>query len=497
VTEAEIDIKGATRKSTLGGGQAPILIAASDGLSAIVVASQHSNRVYFFAREDNGLKLLNRKDFGPVVDLDIAAIGNLAVLLVKEGNTLVLVNHPDAVYKRPEQNARTLKAQKRLISQGLLNDAADGILGESTNRAIKLFQKYQGLNETGVLDEETYILLDEEHAILLYLNRMAFEERFDAKKLRYFKPDEFLVHGQNKDCMFDSSFPPKRTWCNAFEVARVMDIFRRRWGRPVIIDTAYLSEDYLRCDTEQKGKAHSDFRAVDFHSTYGKAAEWVAELEKMRDDGLFYGKVKVIEQEEKDMVHLELHQAPELWAYAGMSNNKVDFKSPYLNIDKPPANEQTLEFSNVMNLRAVAPRKKQGDWVKSKEIISLLQQNLALVVDKVAKLDYPKVVNRYWVGGRVRFRESPEDVVEKYKWFVILESHRSKKRALDAALELEKTYSDFSFDVYLRENDWYVIVSGVNLDTAEAKQRVLEARCAGVADDAFMRLSSKDWEHVE
>ena len=52
-----------------------------------------------------------------------------------------------------------LEVQEDLIAVGVLNGAADGVLGESTEKAISTFQQMFGLEATGVADPETRELL--------------------------------------------------------------------------------------------------------------------------------------------------------------------------------------------------------------------------------------------------------------------------------------------------------------------------------------------------
>ena len=52
-----------------------------------------------------------------------------------------------------------LEVQEGLIAAGVLNGAADGVLGEGTEKAISTFQQMFGLEPTGVADPETRELL--------------------------------------------------------------------------------------------------------------------------------------------------------------------------------------------------------------------------------------------------------------------------------------------------------------------------------------------------
>ena len=52
-----------------------------------------------------------------------------------------------------------MKLQLRLIELGYLNDAADGMFGKKTEKAVMKAQKAFGLQETGIADEELQTLL--------------------------------------------------------------------------------------------------------------------------------------------------------------------------------------------------------------------------------------------------------------------------------------------------------------------------------------------------
>ena len=60
-------------------------------------------------------------------------------------------------------NGKKVKeVQERLIKWGFLDGGADGIFGSGTQAAVKAFQADRGLDETGVVDQNTYseLLLD-------------------------------------------------------------------------------------------------------------------------------------------------------------------------------------------------------------------------------------------------------------------------------------------------------------------------------------------------
>ena len=60
---------------------------------------------------------------------------------------------------QPDDIPFIVMLQTRLIELGYLRDPADGVYGESTEKAVYEFQKYNNLPETGVADAETQKLL--------------------------------------------------------------------------------------------------------------------------------------------------------------------------------------------------------------------------------------------------------------------------------------------------------------------------------------------------
>lgn len=52
-----------------------------------------------------------------------------------------------------------MNVQNKLKALGYLDDIADGVFGENTEKAVKEFQKDNGLSETGEVDRITYRLL--------------------------------------------------------------------------------------------------------------------------------------------------------------------------------------------------------------------------------------------------------------------------------------------------------------------------------------------------
>ena len=66
-----------------------------------------------------------------------------------------------------EKNANAsdvTRLQRRLIALGCLVDGADGDYGGNTRRAVRIFQHYNGLEETGIADKETQLTVFSEAA---------------------------------------------------------------------------------------------------------------------------------------------------------------------------------------------------------------------------------------------------------------------------------------------------------------------------------------------
>src|SRR5580698_8011249 len=62
-------------------------------------------------------------------------------------------------HKKPRGDAQLRDAQKRLIQLGYYKGSADGLMGPKTKKALKGFQRDQGLRVTGTLTMETRVTL--------------------------------------------------------------------------------------------------------------------------------------------------------------------------------------------------------------------------------------------------------------------------------------------------------------------------------------------------
>jgi len=202
-----------------------------------------------------------------------------------------------------------------------------------------------------------------------------FENRFKSQAINNFKALEFLVSGNVKRCMGLNDFPPKKSWCNAFVIAKVLDEFRSRWGYPVVIDTAYLSPQYIKCVGDKRDVSYSEFRAVDFGSKYGKPKDWIQVLQEIHFEGLRFDELP-----NTNLVHIEFTQPPYLWVFTGKSKNGV-FNSAFLKTDVPPVVGQKMERPKAatMNLHSSPPKIENGSWIWG-ERISYMDEGLIFVV---------------------------------------------------------------------------------------------------------------------
>ena len=112
---------------------------------------------------------------------------------------------------------------------------------------------------------------------------MAIRDEFDnfinGLRLRFFKPDEFLIQTDQPA----NEFPPKKTWGNIALTARILDKVRRHFGRPLIITSCYRSPDYNASVGGADLSQHQAFTAADF-AVSGVSAPLVAEFVKGRLD---------------------------------------------------------------------------------------------------------------------------------------------------------------------------------------------------------------------
>jgi len=93
-----------------------------------------------------------------VVERESIRVGAFSALAEEagEGNLPDGQDQPIGLYSRDEEGENVVRRlQQRLIDLGYLSVEADGVFGSQTLRALKRFQKDNGLKQTGMLDEET------------------------------------------------------------------------------------------------------------------------------------------------------------------------------------------------------------------------------------------------------------------------------------------------------------------------------------------------------
>ncbi len=118
-------------------------------------------------------------------------------------------------------------------------------------------------------------------------------DRFLMEKLpglRHFKPSEFLVGGGGNARLALNTPPPQELWPNVVDLVRVLDEFRARIGKPVMLNSVYRNEAYNQAIGGVSGSQHKHFRAADFQVIGGGTpAQWARLLRDMRAEKLFQG----------------------------------------------------------------------------------------------------------------------------------------------------------------------------------------------------------------
>jgi hypothetical protein len=134
-----------------------------------------------------------------------------------------------------------------------------------------------------------------------------FEAFFNAYGLEYINAVEMLFLGASNENPASAAYqlnhlPPRALWPNLVELATVLDEFRRRYGAPIFIVSAYRAPDYNASLFGSQQLLHTQGLAADFVSINGTPEEWAAILREMRDEGLFAGGIEV----HPNFVHVDL-----------------------------------------------------------------------------------------------------------------------------------------------------------------------------------------------
>jgi hypothetical protein len=116
--------------------------------------------------------------------------------------------------------------------------------------------------------------------------------------LRYFRPEEFLVLGNQHysgACMGKNTLPPRNLWRNILPTAQVLDMLREDLGARIRTLSVYRSPAYNACiPGSAGGSVHLKFMAVDFACDDGRGpVHWATRLKALRDAGVFKGGIGV------------------------------------------------------------------------------------------------------------------------------------------------------------------------------------------------------------
>ncbi|MFM2045240.1 MAG: hypothetical protein RLY86_3816 [Pseudomonadota bacterium] len=123
-----------------------------------------------------------------------------------------------------------------------------------------------------------------------------FEAYIGSLGLRYFKPYEFLVKGNQHANAQSPAFglnqdPPEELWPNIGPTAQVLDELRHRLKAPIVFASVYRSPAYNRAIGGAAASLHMQFMAVDFvvRATTTGPQDWAALLRELRQQGMFRG----------------------------------------------------------------------------------------------------------------------------------------------------------------------------------------------------------------
>lgn len=166
----------------------------------------------------------------------------------------------------------------------------------------------------------------------------AFTEWFarNLPDITYFSAEEFLVKGadhynRNAPGYGLNTDPPPDLWPNVIPLARALQAFRIRVGRPVHINSCYRSPRYnATLPGAASNSQHMQFKAADITVVgRGSPADWAATARAMRQERVFSGGVG----EYKTFVHVDVRGTAADWAGSGVT--------PYRGTVLEPAGRQS------------------------------------------------------------------------------------------------------------------------------------------------------------
>jgi hypothetical protein len=162
VTVAGLGLKETSRSGNeLERTTAPIIISADDRLNTIVVGSRLSPQARVFARDAKALELerINLLELdGRPSGLALSGDGQTLAVLSEDGRSIVILSD----LREPRDSTVRLlgsdllrEAQRYLARLKYYVGVIDGLDGPSTRRAVSIFQKDQGLEVSGSVNETT------------------------------------------------------------------------------------------------------------------------------------------------------------------------------------------------------------------------------------------------------------------------------------------------------------------------------------------------------
>lgn len=113
--------------------------------------------------------------------------------------------------------------------------------------------------------------------------------------IKHFAPSEFLVKGGSHANNNLNTDPPRDLWPNVLPLVTLLEAFRERVDKPLILSSVYRSPAYNKAIGGATSSEHMKFTAADFtvaDPTSGPP-DWAATLKAMRRDGMFSGGIGI------------------------------------------------------------------------------------------------------------------------------------------------------------------------------------------------------------